>query len=59
MSDWDRILNQKSISEEYNINPPNFMDQNEAICFMYNSLFQQQTKILEKLENIEKMLEER
>lgn len=58
MTDWDRILqNQKSISEEYNINPPNFMQMNEALCFMYNTIFKLQNETIERLDRIEKLLE--
>ena len=59
MTDWDRILKQKPISEAYNINPPNFMNINESLAFMHNKNLEMQRKILEKLEKIEKMLEEK
>ena len=42
-----------------NINPPNFMNIDEAIAFMHNNNLEMQRKILEKLEKIEKMLEEK
>ena len=58
MTDWDRILqNQKPISVEYNINPPNFMQMNEALCFMYNTNFKLQNETIERLDRIEKLLE--
>ena len=57
MTDWDRILKQRSISEEYNINPPNFMNIYKSLAFMHNKNLEMQRKILEKLGKIEKMLE--
>lgn len=39
MTDWYRILqDKKPISVEYNINPPNFMQMNEALCFILKGL---------------------
>ena len=56
--DW-HLPEDQQWKNRQNINPPNFMNINEALAFMYNNNLDMQKKILEKLEKIEKMLEEK